>query len=86
MSVELRKIFLRIRSKGIELDGIMQRRKVDVLHVQETNFKGSKACRTGIGFKLICHGEDRNIVVGVVQKERFATNLVHMKSMSHRVM
>ncbi|KAK3556527.1 hypothetical protein QTP70_009074 [Hemibagrus guttatus] len=42
--------------KGRELADVMERRKVDILCVQETRWKGSKARSIGAGFKLFYYG------------------------------
>lgn len=49
--------------KGRELADMMEWRKVDILCVQETKWKGSKARSIGGGFKLFCHSVDgkRNV-------------------------
>ena len=44
--------------KGRELADMMERRKVDILCVQETKWKGSKTRSIGGGFKLLYHGVD----------------------------
>ena len=44
--------------KGRELADIMERRRVDILCVQETKWKGSKARDIGCGYKLFYHGVD----------------------------
>ncbi|KAK3520862.1 hypothetical protein QTP70_034721, partial [Hemibagrus guttatus] len=49
--------------KGRELTDMMERRKVDILCVQETRWKGSKARSIGAGFKLFYYGVDK--VLGV---------------------
>ncbi|XP_062866594.1 uncharacterized protein LOC134329279, partial [Trichomycterus rosablanca] len=73
--------------KGRELADMMQRRKVDVLCVQETKWRGSKAYSIGAGFKLFYHGVDRKRNgVGVVLKEELAKNVVEVKRVSDRVM
>lgn len=56
--------------KARELDDMIQGRKVDLLFVQETRWKGSKAKGLGAGFKLFYHGVNGKINgVGVVMKE-----------------
>ncbi|KAK3535149.1 hypothetical protein QTP70_004804 [Hemibagrus guttatus] len=56
--------------KGRELADMMERRKVDILCVQETRWKGSKARSIGAGFKLFYYGVDsKRNGVGVVLKE-----------------
>ncbi|KAK3557567.1 hypothetical protein QTP70_030497, partial [Hemibagrus guttatus] len=65
----------------------MERRKVDILCVQETRWKGSKAHSIGAGFKLFYYGVDsKRNVVGVVLKEEFVRNVLEVKRVSDRVM
>ncbi|KAK3517150.1 hypothetical protein QTP86_003947 [Hemibagrus guttatus] len=65
----------------------MERRKVDILCVQETRWKGSKACSIGAGFKLFYYGVDsKRNGVGVVLKEEFVRNVLEVKRVSDRVM
>ncbi|KAK3506276.1 hypothetical protein QTP70_017710, partial [Hemibagrus guttatus] len=62
--------------KGRELADMMERRKVDILCVQETRWKGSKARSIGAGFKLFYYGVDsKRNGVGVVLKEEFVRNV-----------
>ncbi|KAK3571519.1 hypothetical protein QTP86_012863 [Hemibagrus guttatus] len=73
--------------KGRELADMMGRRKVDILSVQETNWKGSKARSIGAGFKLFYYGVDsKRNGVGVVLKEEFVRNVLKVKRVSDRVM
>ncbi|KAK3544088.1 hypothetical protein QTP86_001256 [Hemibagrus guttatus] len=73
--------------KGRELADMMERRKVDILCVQETRWKGSKARSIGAGFKLFYYGVDsRRNGVGVVLKEEFVRNVLEVKRVSDRVM
>ncbi|KAK3569633.1 hypothetical protein QTP86_002580 [Hemibagrus guttatus] len=73
--------------KGRELADMMERRKVDILCVQETRWKGSKAHSIGAGFKLFYYGVDsKRNVVGVVLKEEFVSNVLEAKRVSDRVM
>ncbi|KAK3524947.1 hypothetical protein QTP86_011480 [Hemibagrus guttatus] len=65
--------------KGRELADVMERRKVDILCVQETRWKGSKARSIGAGFKLIYYGVDsKRNGVGVVLKEEFVRNVLEV--------
>ncbi|KAK3511475.1 hypothetical protein QTP70_008958 [Hemibagrus guttatus] len=65
----------------------MERRKVDILCVQETRWKGSKARSIGAGFKLFYYGVDsKRNGVGVVLKEEFVKNVLEVKRVSDRVM
>ncbi|KAK3548121.1 hypothetical protein QTP70_004879 [Hemibagrus guttatus] len=73
--------------KGSELADMMERRKVDLLCVQETRWKGSKAHSIGAGFKLVYHGVDtKRNGVGVVLKEEYRGNVLEVKRVSDRVM
>ncbi|KAK3570342.1 hypothetical protein QTP86_017287 [Hemibagrus guttatus] len=73
--------------KGKELADMMERRKVDILCVQETRWKGSKARSIGAGFKLFYYGVDsKRNGVGVVLKEEFVRNVLEVKRLSDRVM
>ncbi|XP_067359512.1 craniofacial development protein 2-like [Channa argus] len=70
--------------KARELIDMMQRRKVDILCVQETRWKGSKARSLGAGFY---HGSDRKRNgVGVILKEDFVRNVLEVKRVSDRLM
>ncbi|KAK3526075.1 hypothetical protein QTP70_014653, partial [Hemibagrus guttatus] len=73
--------------KGRELADMMERRKVDILCVQETRWKGSKARSIEAGFKLFYYGVDsKRNGVGVVLKEEFVRNVLEVKRVSDRVM
>ncbi|KAK3548572.1 hypothetical protein QTP70_014497, partial [Hemibagrus guttatus] len=73
--------------KGRELADVMERRKVDILCVQETRWKGSKARSIGAGFKLFYYGVDsKRNGVGVVLKEEFVRHVLEVKRVSDRVM
>ncbi|KAK3536896.1 hypothetical protein QTP86_027088, partial [Hemibagrus guttatus] len=64
---------------GRELADVMERRKVDILCVQETRWKGSKARSIGAGFKLFYYGVDsKRNGVGVVLKEEFVRNVLEV--------
>ncbi|KAK3538737.1 hypothetical protein QTP86_014334 [Hemibagrus guttatus] len=73
--------------KGRELADMIERRKVDILRVQETRWKGSKARSIGAGFKLFYYGVDsKRNGLGVVLKEEFVRNVLEVKRVSDRVM
>ncbi|KAK3516707.1 hypothetical protein QTP70_022500 [Hemibagrus guttatus] len=73
--------------KGRELADVMERRQVDILCVQETRWKGSKARSIGAGFKLFYYGVDsKRNGVGVVLKEEFVRNVLEVKRVSDRGM
>ncbi|KAK3536119.1 hypothetical protein QTP70_029528, partial [Hemibagrus guttatus] len=65
---------------------MMEGRKVDILCVQETRWKGSKAHSIGAGVKLFYYGVDsKRNGVGVVLKEEFVRNVLEVKRVSDRV-
>ncbi|KAK3518215.1 hypothetical protein QTP70_033908 [Hemibagrus guttatus] len=67
------------KGKGRELADMMERRKVDILCVKETRWKGSKARSIGAGFKLFYYGVDsKRNGVGVVLKEEFVRNVLEV--------
>ena len=71
------------RPETSPLADVMERRKVDILCVQETKWKGSKARNIGGGFKLSYHGSvgNRN-GVGVILKEDYAGRVLEVRRMS----
>lgn len=72
--------------RGRELADMMERRRVDVLCVQETKWKGSKAKSIGGGCKLFYHGlNGRRNGVGVIVKERYIKSVLEVKRISDRV-
>lgn len=60
-----------ITGKARELVDMMQRRKVDILCVQDIRWKSSKARSSGAGFKVFHHGLDmmRNGVEDVLKED-----------------
>ena len=66
---------------------MMARRKVDILCVQETRWKGNKARNIGGGYKLFYHGVDgKRNGEGVILKEEYTKNVVEVKRESDRMM
>ncbi|KAF7696116.1 hypothetical protein HF521_006210 [Silurus meridionalis] len=73
--------------KGREVADMIERRKVDMLCVQETKWKWSKARNIGGGFKLFFHGVDgKRNGVWVILKEKYSKSVVEVKRVSDRVM
>ena len=73
--------------KGRELADMMVKRKVDILCVQETRWKGSKTRNIGGGCKIFYHGEDgRRNGVGVILKEDYIGRVLEVKRVSDRMM
>ncbi|KAJ8348945.1 hypothetical protein SKAU_G00275370 [Synaphobranchus kaupii] len=65
---------------------MMERRKIDLLCVQETRWKGSKARNIGRGYKFFYHGVDgRRNGVGVILKEEYARGVLEVRRVSDRV-
>ena len=74
--------------RGRELADLMERRKVGVLCVQETRWKGDKAKELGGGCKLLCSGankQGRN-GVGIVISKDLKEDLISVSKRSDRVM
>ena len=77
-----------MNGKGREIADLMERRRVSVLCVQETRWKGDKASELGDGYKLLYSGankEGRN-GVGIVLSKEFKDSLVSVNRTSDRVM
>ena len=65
---------------------MMERRRVNILCVHETRWKGSKARSIGEGFKLFYHGVDaRRNGVGVILKEGYIKSVLEVRRVSERV-
>ena len=59
--------------RGRELNGMMDRRNINILCLQETKWKGSKARNIGGGCKLFYNGADgRKNGIGIVVREKLA--------------
>lgn len=62
--------------KGRELADMMEQRKVGILCVQETKWKGSKARRIGGVFKLFYHGVDgKRNGTEIILKEEYVNSV-----------
>ena len=73
--------------KGRELAEMMVKRKLDILCVQETKWKGSKAKNIGDGCNIFYHGEDgRRNGVGVILKEDYIERVLEVNRVSGRMM
>ena len=73
--------------KGREIVDLMERRQVDILCVQETKWKGSKAKDLGAGYKLYYNGYERNRNgVGIIVKADLVEDVIEVKRVSDRVM
>ena len=66
---------------------MMVKRKVDILCVQETRWKGSNARNMGDSCKIFYHGEDgRRNGVGVILKEDYIGRVLKVKRVYDRMM
>ena len=73
--------------KGHEVVDMMKRRQIDILCIQETRWKGSKAKLLGDGYKLLYHGnESKRNGVGIVLGPRYAGSVLGLKRISDRLM
>ena len=73
--------------RGRELADMMERRNVDILCLQETKWKGSKARNIGGGCKLFYNGADgRKNGIGIVVREELAESFMEVKRVSNRLM
>ncbi|XP_042859866.1 craniofacial development protein 2-like [Penaeus japonicus] len=75
------------QGKSREIVEMMERRKLDVLCLQETKWKGSKARDLGAGYKLYYHGENgaRN-GVGVVVRGMHTNGVLEVRRITDRIM
>ena len=72
---------------GRELADMMERRNVDILCLQETNWKGSKARNIGGGYKIFYNGADgRKNGIRIVLREELVETVLEVKRVSDRLM
>ena len=73
--------------RGRELADMMERRNVDILCLQETRWKGSKARNIGGGCKIFYNGADeRKNGIGIVLRKELAESVLEVKRVSDRLM
>ena len=73
--------------RGRELADMMERRNVDILCLQETKWKGSKARNIGGGCKIFYYGADgRKNGIEIVLREELAESVLEVKRVSDRLM
>ena len=76
-----------ITGRGRELADMMERKNVDILCLQETKWKGSKAKNIGGGCKIFYNGADgRKNGIGIVLREELAESSLEVKRVSDRLM
>ena len=70
-----------------ELEDLMERRNVDILCLQKTKWKGSKARNIGGGCKLFYNEADgRKNGIGIMLREELAEGVLKVKKVSDRLM
>ena len=73
--------------RGREVAAMMEKRQIDILCVQETKWKGSKAKNLGGGYKLYYHGCERNKNgIGIILSASLTEDVVEVKRSSDRIM
>ena len=73
--------------RGRELTDLMEQKNVDMLCLQKTKWKESKARNIGGGCKLFYNGADgRKNGIGIVVREELAKSVLEVKRMSDRLM
>ena len=73
--------------RGRELADMMEQRNVDILCLQKTKWKGSKARNIGGRCKLFCNGADeRKNGIEIVVREELAESVLEVKRVSDKLM
>ena len=73
--------------RGRELADVMELRNVDILCLQETKLKGSKARSIGDGCKLFYNGADgRKNGIGIVVREELSEGVLEVNRVSDGLM
>ena len=73
--------------RGRELADMMERRNVDILCLQETKWKGSKARNIGGGCKIFYNGADgRKNGIGIVLRKELDESVLEVNRVSDRLM
>ena len=76
-----------MNGRGRELEDMMERRNVDILCLQETKWKGSKAKNIGSGCKIFYNGADgRKNVITIVVRAELAESVLEVKRVSEKLM
>ena len=72
--------------RGREIVDVMQRKKVDIICVQETRWKGQKAKEIGEGYKLYYVGKDtKRNGIGVILSPGLKDGVLQVTRMSDRI-
>ena len=75
-----------LTGKGREIVDVMERRKIKVMCVQETKWKGERAKILGNGYKLYyCGVNQRRNGVGIIVEESLTRNIIKVDRVSDRL-
>ena len=73
--------------KTEELVELMDRRGIEILCIQETKWKGSKAREFGLGYKLFYKGADtRRNGIGIIVHQDLKSGVIDVKRVSDHLM
>ena len=73
-------------SKGRKVADLMERRRMDILCVQETRWKGEKARCIGGGYKMwYCGSENKKNGVGIILKKEHVDRVVELWRVTDRI-
>jgi len=76
-----------LSGKSMELVDLMERRRINILCVQETKWKGEKAKEIGNGYKLFYYGtNNRRNGVGIILDPEMKKNVLEVNRKSDRLM
>ena len=75
-----------LKGKMTELGAMLEQRKIDIMCVQETNFRGKKATQLGNGFKLYYMGQEPHINgVGIILAPPLIPTVIEVSRISDRI-
>ena len=76
-----------LTGKGREIVDVMERRKVRILCIQETKWKGNSAKILGNGYKLYYAGEsNRRNGIGIILDEPLSKNVIKVDRINDRLL
>lgn len=76
-----------ITGRGRKVVDVIERRKVEILYVQEAKWKGNSARQMGIGYKLLYSGCSTKVDgLGIMLSKKMAEKVVEGKRHSDRMM
>ncbi|XP_037787799.1 craniofacial development protein 2-like [Penaeus monodon] len=76
-----------LSGKSMELVDLMERRRINILCIQETKWRGEKAKEIGNGYKLFYYGmNNRRNGVGIILDPEMKKNVLEVNRKSDRLM